>query len=355
MLSFVSGGTRHESNWLTVRMDVPGGIPIFEPLTMPDALITYGHGVPFVAPGGVVVSRLSNVQAFDWDFCRRAILLGAPPDGGPVDYADSPAPLPYRPLALDADLPARLNDLQNFIASGFLDVSTTTAKEIRDLVRVNYQRPSEFQGLFDRSKTHPGVIDSNFNDGYDPHYWRRHGTRFMSHVGTVIIEWTDGSLVDPRDADPDPNRYVPVNPAIQWFGRPRDVNGDGDLGDAYQGNDLTNAELNDPVDVMTQFQWANRFSTDFGTLPYAPFIELRPFVIDYMTNDRYVAVWTPDSWDRRPTAIRVTTRIYDPQQRIRNEELWPPAARHPDFVSSGGPYVRETRYGRELSFVVPVP
>ena len=313
VISFVSSGREHTSWWYAARM---GGKSV--PLIRPDALITYAHGIdPAVGGSGGTVPA---DEASRWSFCRRAILLGVPSDTANVIYPYPGAQAPPRPY------PFNLGAAWRPFEEGWTDAATTTLTEFLDAVQ--RADTANLATVYARSIVWPDITDPNITDAsIQANFFRAQNARFMPRVGSVIIEWTDGSLAVPAQVQttPYPPGYVPSEPGLKWFGQPRDVNGDGDF--------------DDPEDVVTQQYWAGRQNN----------ATLYPnHQVDAVENGtrNYFAVWDRQSWDFRPKAIRVIARLYDANRRITNVEPWPPGRTNA---------VLEKRYGLEVTMVIPVP
>jgi len=329
MLSFISGDREHQSWWLTQNGEM---------LTRPDAILTLGHGV--TPQDGL----LPDDAAYSWNLCRRAILLGVPlapaivpfpqPDGGDVD------PVLYNIDTLQSDLrEARVDAVQ----TSTLQLLSVLQPALREVFE-NGQDPRQWLGSFlTRSEVPGSIVDPDSSDGIGPDYFRQHCFRFMPRTGQVIVEWTDGSVVNPtlyKNFGPNsPDLPVPYDSALQWFGRPRDANGDGDVPGNIGTPSLNVNELDDPGDVMTQWQYADRW-----------FTQSFDHDVDVVDSDNnYYAGWRHETWGLRPKAIRVIVRFFDQNVRISNIEPWPPQPANP------ADQILEKRFGLEFSIVVAVP
>ena len=126
----------------------------------------------------------------------------------------------------------------------------------------------------------------------------------VPHAADFIVEWTDGSVADPR-----PGTY---DSRLQWFGLGRDIDGDGLIRSAVV--------LPGSSDVISRQQW----SMDLMNPPRN---------IELISNESdppepgwsspaeimgYWAMWTEQTWQYRPKALRVTVRLYDANKRIRD-------------------------------------
>ena len=139
----------------------------------------------------------------------------------------------------------------------------------------------------------------------DAHTYRRACFLLSEHVGDFIIEWTDGSVVDPGDDLADPRDDLDTR--TQWFGWGRDTNCDGNIA---VGQD----------DVVSKTAWLQTYDSGdtLGLLStFANNIEIERADNGFA---RYYAIWATQLNDPAyaPRALRILIRLYDSQMRLRD-------------------------------------
>lgn len=355
-ISFLSAGREHQSWWYGVQVNV-GGVSGLKPLTRPEALVHFGHGLDPATNN----TTLPPEDAFHWNFSRRAVLLGAP-TGAPLQRNDNPGAPQGGIARASFTYDALLNNIRDGLVDAIEPTAEEVSQEIERLRNVSNGNLDTFLtsvfGLFARNSSPEPLAPPALPPGLaKENYFRRNCFRFMPRVGSVIVEWTDGSPVDPRQFNNSLGNLtgVAINPAVQWFGQPRDVNGDGDLPAGVRtGSNVSRnlagssntGDLDDPEDVMSYVQYYNLWYAS-SIAPAPP--RLPPLPIDYIdVGGSYAAFWTRETWPFRPKAVRFVVRFYDPNQRITNVEPWPP---RPGTAQQ----VLEKRFGLEFSIVVALP
>lgn len=290
----------------------------------PDAILFYGHGMELYNK-----TLRDSPNLFDRVYCRRAVLLvpnlfpAKDPSWGHGMGRTDPNYLP--PMSYGTtlwDSANAFNFLNTNIQWSRVDViqqhtATDLAIRMRDLVK----NGEPYRALIARNLA-PAEPPT------DPNYVSERGLHcfnLLHHVGDVIVEWTDGSMANPLAAANHPDRL-----RLQWFGRGRDVDGNGLIRTAIQ--------LEGSTDVVSYTAW---IAQQPG--------KVRPFAENALapTTDGtppekgassplgvYMAAWTEQSWAYRPKAIRMTVRLYDVNKRFRDDN---------------------DRLGKEFSFVLRVP
>jgi len=293
-------------------------------VTSSEAVLFFGQGL------NETMSAPPNL--FDRVLCRRAILFvpetltGTPElNGGWSGYVASEKDPNYLPPTTLGETVwghrLMFNQLNSRLTTAKVDVVQTHT--LTDLVFL-------LRGLGDPNRVAdpnlPGLTDRCFAPAALPrdptlvHERGRGCFNLMHRVGDVIVEWTDGSVADPRSGSYDGR--------LQWFGLGRDVDGDGVIA---LGGDRPGS-----ADVVSRTRWSTRYGQ-----PVAPIS-----LLELAWDDRappasygsspgtYRAVWTEDTWAYRPKAIRITVRLYDQSRRVRDAD---------------------GRLGREYAFVLQVP
>ncbi len=193
-----------------------------------------------------------------------------------------------------------------------------------------------------RALWEPHLTPTSFSllDPAERDFYTRLGGALRHGMADVRIEWTDGRRVNPTDPNP-ANR----NFNTRWFGLFPDGTQDVDL---TQPDNLTY--------YASRRQNAVGDTTASENQTFADQIEWSPFANAANVDAAYRAVWRADTWAFRPKAIRVTMRLYDGANRLKDTSTIdldedgdpdPDGAALPPFVV--------TRYGIEHSFVLPVP
>ncbi len=291
-LTFISSGgpDLHQSHWSTI------------PITSNEAIISYGHswpGNPSFATG------LYGTAAMNWRLCRRAILML-----DSSNNADWPSGNPPSPLNTTGQLDSFLSVGGLPLGIRHADVDAIAGLQVSALVpriqtevdnarakppSTNWNWVNSVYGLVGRS-----VLPATF----DVNTYPRAGFLLAENVGDFIIEWTDGS-------------GSPLN----WYGQFRHI---ADL----NGNDIP---------------WeAGEFIGPKNTNVTKPSSIEDPTFMPPI----YIAIWDSATWDRRPKALRITVRLYDGNQRLRESV---------GLVDGSGTPFTVTRYGQEHQVIIPIP
>jgi hypothetical protein len=183
----------------------------------------------------------------------------------------------------------------------------------------------------------------------------------MPRVADFRVEWTDGG-VDLLGADLDPN--TPDDGGTRWFGLRPDPT---DLSGAEVDNITSGAPMRhiavqrqdafiyiDPTltpEAQADVQAAEQALNDV----YRDKVEWSPDGNAGTTTAAYRAIWRGDTWQYRPKALRISYRLYDDNDRLRQSG-------ETDFNRDGEadsdgvlPKRQVLRAGREFSVVVRVP
>ncbi|GJQ26771.1 MAG: hypothetical protein HBSAPP02_18030 [Phycisphaerae bacterium] len=193
-----------------------------------------------------------------------------------------------------------------------------------------------------RALWEPHLAPTTFSlaDTADRDFYTRLGSILRHGMADVRIEWTDGRRVNPNDPNP-ANR----NFNTRWFGL---------FPDGTQNVDLTQPD--NLTFYASRRQNALGDTTPSENQTFADQIEWAPFANAAHVDAAYRAIWRADTWSFRPKAIRVTMRLYDGTNRLKDTstiDLDEDGDPDPDG-NILPPYV-VTRYGIEHSFVLPVP
>jgi len=288
---FSSGGPNlHQSHWSS------------PPAASGEAIIFYGHSWPGSATDPTL---LASGPAADWGLCRRAILML--PNFNANDW-----PSGYQPLAIQNAGTINLfltNLLPKFRTFEWEAVTGASlgalSGEIQE--RIDIARPLNWswsagliRSLFGRSELPDKFSVSADASKPDQKDYRRGGALLAGHVGDFIVQWTDGTTYTSGA-----NRG-----ALRWF--PSDIADDGTY---------------DEINELKQDQSIEEYVT--GTLNYR-------------------AIWNATTWDRRPKALRITVRLYDGNQRLRE------SVGLVDNSATPKPFT-VTRYGQEHQVIIPIP
>jgi prepilin-type N-terminal cleavage/methylation domain-containing protein len=372
-IAFTAAGHYESATGITRRTitTASGSLTVEEPVTSDAALVYYGHGHPADLVGNNLVQVTTNgfidFPRTRWTLCRRATLLGAPDPTAPtVEYpmftGGSTAPLPtvdfvnlggavsqeFTMNRLDATR-TNLRDLIADAAAG----SGAGNTPVYTLSGNNEQFGYYYRPMFPRSATAAS--------------FRRAFPVMLENIGDFIVEWTDGSVVDPRDirlADGSPGKDgQPDDMRVQWFGMPRDANGDG----------VIPPQPGPMGDTLTKLQWLARYSTVppndlVDPSQVAPSVQTAFSLIEapYSPGQTtYHASWfsnrKPDGVNNfnaqgdfddrfRPKAFRIIMRVYDPTLRIES----PLRDRMSTFDYLGTALPEGTdRWGREVAVIAP--
>ncbi len=354
-LAFVARGQYESATAREMRVTV-NGKNIATAVSADAALVYYGHGLPAGFNAAENLYDLSLPPRAEWVLCRRATLLGLPPSvPGEVDYPDVlplganppafllPGPEPALPISneanplfnlvnnridgVDADLPVFLlwmvdptdSDGDGFPDDPCLPPAHDALNANQNLQGVCYMRPR---------------VPRRVTAGT----YRRAFPVMLENVGDFIVEWTDGSVVDPRDqflADGvTPGQDgVPDDPRVQWFGMPRDA--DGDQAVTFPNTMPPPPDIARTADTVPKSVWlggpdgdVSTTGDNFGTAREMaaywgdPLGARDALAIEQWTSgtDVYHASWfsnkCPSDYEHRPTAFRIIVRLYDAELRV---------------------------------------
>lgn len=347
--------------------------PELGPAKSSEALIYFGMGDPLTQnPNGILQPiRLDsgNLFAPEWPFVHRAIvLLPEVAPGTDANWANSRLRDMTGQFAIGglfnntmALLPQYADGtIDAIVSSNTLRANTQTIAQIimdKDWdTDLGTNNPS-ITGLWSHSQA-PRTLFLNANFANRKDFYRRGGATFTFGLADFRVEWTDGRPIDPLG----PDGLVDTrdeNLNTRWFGirpDPEQIVTAGDLNEtvansgpgvpfyAYRRHDTDpNQTLSDPLEEQAlndlyrdRIEWPR--DTDAGT-----------------QTAMYRAIWRADTWQYRPKALRFTYRLYDENQRIKNNvevDFDRDGYADPDFSLAKRQMVR---MGREFSVVVPVP
>jgi len=188
-------------------------------------------------------------------------------------------------------------------------------------------------------------------DPADQDYYTRTGASFQPRLADFRIEWTDGRRVDPEGLDADPNNDFQT----RWFGLRPDPADSPDIDQPENLKYLALMRRAFTAETTPEEAAAFGISSGFNQVEWSPNNGASS------PTTRYRAVWRPETWQFRPTALRFTYRIYDAGNRLKNLteiDLDEDGDFDPD--DGGGPAGdvnrhRVMRYGQTFTFVVPLP
>ncbi len=313
-----------------------------------DAVVFFGPGFP---DGRIIAPQIgagpvdAAVPAKDWMLCQRLVLLGVPA-GAFTSFTGEQPPAVY-PLGQLANSPA-----QGLYACG-IDAVQQTSGGPNGLIDDTLTFWPDARGLWDLNLAPVqvnAVLPSAPDDNYA--YYGRAGFNHLPHIADLRIEWTDGSMADPRDVNPPDGQ--PDDPSMQWFGPPRDT---------AEPPGWTGPAVAPRGDVCPKWQWLAEFGGSAGEM--AAFLTTQPDTSNYVRIETvgdsntaagpqasYRMMWSGPggTWGLRPRALRFSFRVYDEHDRISNMENV-----DTDVPADGSPDVTLKRYGLEFSFVVAVP
>ncbi len=309
--------------------------PTLEPASSSEALLYFGPGIPLsdVEPYSerLFDDESIGLTAREWVLAHRAIILLAadpdpadtwvPPDmdvilGGGGMMSGGPIYAAFRDGSMDAVVSS-----VNYAASGDAIVHVLLGKDIQN----------DLNGLIEPNvtPTTAGLDSEASND-----FYRRTSFTLQPRLADFRIDWTDGVI------DPDLPHF-----GTRWFGlRP-----------------YWDTPMVDP-DTIQYIPIARR---DVVSNPLYPAEETERLAFENIeiyapggggASDAasYRAVWTLDNWEYRPKALRFTYRIYDATNRLKNStEVDLDDDGDPDPDGAAAAVVE--RWGREFSFIVPVP
>ena len=289
---FSSGGPNlHQSHWSS------------PPAASGEAIIFYGHSWP----GGVALTT----PASNWALCRRSILML--PNFNANDWPSGHQPVFTTPASV---INIFQTSLPNLLRKGDTDsVDAGTLDNLSNVVRmrIDSARPvapganwgwnaaTRIYGVWTRTELPPGFsVSADPQNNPNITDYRRAGALLAEHVGDFVVQWTDGTTYTSGAS----------RGALRWF--PSDIADDG----AYD-------EIND----LKRDQSIEEYVT--GTLNYR-------------------AIWNATTWDKRPRALRITVRLYDGNQRLRE------SVGLVDNSVIPKPFT-VTRYGQEHQVIIPIP
>ncbi|HUW83009.1 MAG TPA: prepilin-type N-terminal cleavage/methylation domain-containing protein [Phycisphaerae bacterium] len=256
------------------------------------SVVYYGHGlggrIPPGSPCADMAGTVLTEPISEWVLSRRAILLYTQLPGATV-CGDVP------PLSSNLDL----NNLDSMFRQSRLDGIDDSAAGF--ITNVGNANPLNLSWFWDRSAV-PTAVDADT--------YRRACFLLAEHVGDFIVEWTDGSVVDPGTDLSNPNDDA--DSRTQWFGRGRDVDLDGNL-------------VAGSGDIVSKTSWLIHWGvppTDPLRITFENKIEIN--LADAINSPiplTYYAIWMPAQLadpDYAPKAIRILIRLYDSQKRLRD-------------------------------------
>jgi len=257
-----------------------------------NALITYGHGLPGrVDPATNMIAAPAVLNAglviSDWVLSRRAVLV-LPSVSALSTWQVAP---PAHPGVLGMN--AGVSQLSESQVDVLVDSLNLLVDDVHTAAAAATD-PNSLLMLWDRPKV-PVAVDAAT--------YRRACFLLAEHVGDFIVEWTDGSTVDPGLDLANPNDDVDTR--TQWFGWERDANLDGAI-TAGSG------------DVFSKTRWLAQWGALPTDLIYTTFAGSIEIERTDLNSPHYCAVWTTHLGDPdyAPRAIRIILRLYDSQKRL---------------------------------------
>ncbi|HPF39814.1 MAG TPA: prepilin-type N-terminal cleavage/methylation domain-containing protein [Phycisphaerae bacterium] len=380
-LAFLGRGNPGEYESYTDPTRPTAGSPTLEqlgPATSSEALVYFGMGDATTDNVTGVISTIqletNFIRAANWPFIHRNILL-----------------LPELPPSRDTTWVTRNMD-SLFVTGGILNNQAAlpaqyaggvtdiiySSPTLRANVRTFAQLIMDKDWNTDLGTDYPSIA-SLWSPSVAPqtltvnaaatnmrNFYRRSGATFTFGLADFRVEWTDGRPIDPIGAD----GLVSTgdeNLNTRWFGIRPDPTVPVTQADLI---DLTT--VNGPTDTtigVPYYAYARHRTYVDPNLSSAE--QLAEQAINDVFRDRiewprgnnagtaeamYRAIWRSDTWEYRPKALRFTYRLYDENDRIKNNT-------EVDFNRDGDPdpddptfaNMQITRMGREFSVVIPVP
>lgn len=347
------------------------------PATSAEAIIYFGPGDAMSknAVGGIDTLRLeqNRIVASDWPFVHRTILL-----------------LPELPENRAATWITRNMD-SLFVSGGMFNSQTTLADQYANgqtdvvyssgTLRANSRTfaqlfmnkdwdtdlATDFPSItsFWSRSLAPQTLSVNALATNMKNYYRRSGATFTFGLADFRVEWTDGRPVDPIGNDLVPNSGD-ENLNTRWFGigpDPKEA--------VSQANLVDLTTINDSGDAVGVPYYAWKRQNVYLYPSLSPAERDAEQAVKDLFRDRiewprgnnpgtqramYRAIWRADTWEYRPKALRFTYRLYDENNRIKNNtEVDFNRDGFPDPSIPGVPNWQMARMGREFSVVIPVP
>lgn len=368
-LVFLTTGDRDEYQSFTDPTRGDPANPQLNTASSSQAIVYFGPGIPLTTDTIPTQPQPLNddgnpnslrLNARDWIMQNRTILL-----------------LPQRdPTTSTSWLPPTIDDL--LLPSGMLNggllyakfyagtldavlsspTRPATAQTIANIVMNkaldNTDLLSEFPsiaGLWDAGIAPRTVSLASANVG---DFYSRSGSNFVPHMADFRIEWTDGGRVDPYGADGTPNTGD-EDLRTRWFGLRPDP--------AF---DVTQSVLNNLSTTLIPNIAIRR--QDVPQISAGVYIDSSAAENQYFRDKvewssaaaaapdaAYRALWRLDTWDHRPKALRLSYRIYDARDRLKQVTEMD-LDEDGDFDPDNSPTVQTAnRYGRQFSIVVSLP
>ena len=342
------------------------------PVSSDAALLMYGHGHPgrisANQPTGPITPQLGGDDPpqgprVEWILCRRAILFGIP-DSNDIIYH-----LGERPL--DNMFPAPAVRWESTYGRIYKSLSDGLQARLGDFAAAMAQSGGgqpplrNLQGIYYARSLVPATVG--------PTTHRRAFPIMLPNTSDFLVEWTDGSFVQPGPVNPfTGKRGDPIDSRVQWFGLPRDTNGDGNIapfsGDTMtkidwllgpdHARDLLGAPSTDDFgapDVLTAFTGIDISGQQTGVpIESFPFDASAPYRPSGVGGNYYHASWfsvSASQWRFRPKAFRISIRLYDTALRLTasTRERSPGVEQHLRTPLPQG----SDRFGRQFTLVVP--
>jgi len=347
--------------------------PDLAPARSSEAIVYFGPGTPledgtggFGLPQALPIDQqASQLTAREWMFLHRAILL--------LDEIDPNSDPTWNPPTMDAVVTGGgpLNNpnggLIGLYSQGQMDAivsgptlranAETVARIVmsRDLATDLLTATPSILPLWSPSWAPRSVtLDPDLANRRD--FYRKSGATFMPRLADFRVEWTDGG-VDLLGPDLQPN--TGDEGGTRWFGLrpdPTDITG-------ADVDSITNGAPMKHLAMRRQDAYINPALTPEAHAAEQALNDVYRDKIEWSRDDSsatttaaYRAIWRGDTWQYRPRALRITYRLYDDNDRLRQTT-------EVDFNRNGeadpdGPLLAKRkvlRAGREFSVVVRVP
>ncbi|MCB9855125.1 MAG: prepilin-type N-terminal cleavage/methylation domain-containing protein [Phycisphaerales bacterium] len=379
-IAFIARGNANEYESTTDPTRPIVGSPTLEnlgPATSSEAIVYMGPGDPMTKNPVIGIDPLRLEQnlivASDWPFVHRTILLLPElPENRVATWVTRD----MQSLFVNGGLFNNQTGLTPQYENGTTDVvysSATLRANSRTFAQLLMNKDWDTDlatdtpsivSFWSRSLA-PQTLTVNVAATNLRNFYRRSGATFTFGLADFRVEWTDGRPVDPIGLDGMPNTGD-ENLNTRWFGIGPDpkepvtqaalvelttVNDPGDaVGVPYYAWKRQNAYINPNLSPAEQD--AEQAINDF----YRDRIEWPRGNNAGTTRSMYRAIWRADTWEYRPKALRFTYRLYDENNRIKNNtEVDFNRDGYPDPKIAGVPNWQMLRLGREFSVVIPVP
>lgn len=345
--------------------------PDLGPVTAAEAIVYFGPGNAMTQNTTIGIDLIPLEQgslfANQWPFLHRTILL--------VPQTNIPnRATGFVSYNMDAQLSLgglfnAFDGLPGDYASGRTDIVRSSASlraNVQTVAQLLMNRDWDTElaiatppitPLWSRNQV-PATVSANVNATHLRNFYRRNGAALTFGLADFRVEWTDGRPVDPYGPDGFPDSGD-EDMTTRWFG----VRPDPDVAVTAVNNVVYKAFKRQQADIAIDQSGLLPFQLAEARRQEQAINDLFRDRIEWPqgsslgdNNTMYRAIWRSDTWEYRPKALRFTYRLYDQNQRIKNNtEVDLNRNGYADPQIPGQPNWQLIRMGREFSVVVPVP